>query len=236
MTIPKIIWQTCSFKKDKIPDYIQLHVDTWKEKNPDWAYKYFHDQDCSNYMKIDFPLYYEIYESIKLPFAKSDFWRYCALYEFGGFYADIDTVCLNSLSSWVDNESIFITADNFIPELGQNYEQWAFATTPKNIYIKSVIDEMLSRIYKTRANGQTEINVYHTSPYMFTEAIKKLNQTSGFLLMGNNFNNNILHLNGSNRWSDSQENKKLLHTHYWNKKKNVDIKITTNGYGSGVIK
>lgn len=234
--IPKIIFQTCSFKKNEIPEYIKIHQDTWIENNPDWEYRYYDDTDCDNFILFEYPEYFKIYNSIKLPFARADFWRYFALYHFGGIYADIDTVCLKPLNEWVDLQKDFITSSNFIAELGENYEQWAFATTPKNIFIKAVIDKMLKRIQDTLDKGNTEINVYHTSPYMFTEALKELLPNPSFLLMDSNFENNILHLNGSNRWSDSQENKKLLHTHYWNRKQNVDIKVITNGYGSGVIK
>jgi inositol phosphorylceramide mannosyltransferase catalytic subunit len=236
MIIPKIIWQTCSFKKDQIPEYIKVHADTWEHGNPNWEYKYFDDEDCNIFIKTYYPEYYDIYNSIKIPFVKSDFWRYFALHEFGGVYADIDTVCLSSLDDWLDPNKYFITSNNFIPELGYNYEQWAFATTPKNIFIKAIIDEMIKRINSSKQNNDMDINTYHTSPYMFTDALKGVTPHKDFLLMDPNFNNNILHLNGSNRWSDSQENKKLLHTHYWNKKQNVDIKITTNGYGSGVTK
>lgn len=236
MSIPKIIFQTCSFKINNIPDYIKVHAETWKEKNPNWEYRYFDDNDCNNFILSNYPEYYEIYNSIKLPFAKSDFWRYFALYHFGGVYADIDTACLKPLDEWLDIKKDFITSDNFIPELGQNYEQWAFATSPKNKFIKAIIDEMLFRIEDSRSKGNYEINTYHTSPYMFTEALKKVTPDNMFVLLPPSFDNNILHINGSNRWSDSQENKKLLHTHYWNKKQNVDIKITTNGYGSGVVK
>lgn len=236
MTIPKIIFQTCSFKKDQIPDYIKVNVDTWIDKNPTWEYRYYDDDDCSTFVKEYFPDLYKMFSSIKVPFARADFWRFLALYEFGGVYADIDTFCVNPLDDWLDINKDFISAENYIIGLGYNIEDWFFANSTKNIVSKNIVDYMINRIKNSHNDDNYYVSPWHTNPYMFTEAIQEKMPNENILIMNSNFNENVIHLNGSNRWGDSQENKKLLHTHYWNKTKNIDLKINTNGYGSGVLK
>lgn len=237
MSIPKIIFQTCSFKKNEIPDYINIHVQTWKDKNPDWEYRYYDDDDCRDFVKQYFPDLYDMFISIKVPFARADFWRFLALYEFGGVYADIDTYCVTPLNDWLDTTKEFVSAENYIPGLGYNIEDWFFANSPKNPISKNIIDLMINRIEESNKNNEKYVVItWHTSPYMFTDAIKEMLPNDNVLIMPSNFNNHVIHINGSNRWGDSQELKKTLETHYWNKTKNVDIKVTTNGYGSGVLK
>lgn len=237
MAIPKIIFQTCSFKYNEIPDYIKIHQQTWIEKNPNWEYRYYDDQDCFNFIKEYFPELVDMFSSIQVPFARADFWRFVALYYFGGVYADIDTFCVKPLDEWIDTDKDFISAENYIEGLGYNIEDWFFANSPKNDISRNIVDYMIDRIKSSHSpNENVSVSPWHTSPYMFTEAIQKKLPNDNVLIMTPNFENNVMHINGSNRWGDSQENKKLLDTHYWHKRKNVDVKVSTNGYGSGVLK
>ena len=53
---------------------------------------------------------YDAYTRIKPGAFKSDLWRYCVLYVYGGFYIDIDSICLGTLDMFVKKDTEFVAA------------------------------------------------------------------------------------------------------------------------------
>ena len=51
----------------------------------DYEYKFF-DEDLENFVKNTFPQYYEFFSEFSHKIQKIDFFRYLAVYHFGGFY------------------------------------------------------------------------------------------------------------------------------------------------------
>jgi mannosyltransferase OCH1-like enzyme len=229
--IPKIIWQTCSFELNSIPRYIQSPIDTWKEKNPNWEYKYSTDKDCQDFILSTYGNeYLQIYNNIPPGQIKADFWRYLVVYEHGGLYADVDTVCLEPIEEWVDLDKELVVTSNSYPELGgEVLEQWCFAAAPKSIILKSVIDKMISLI---KLKNYKSIDVSETGPLMWTGAIKE--QMPNDKIKINPFG--VQHFAANNRWSDHHDIKMFNEMFYWDLGSNFDIKITNNGYSSAGIK
>lgn len=70
---------------------------SWIEKNPDWDYRFWTDDDLLAFFQNERPDLLNLYLSYPRPVQRADLARYCILQKFGGVYADIDTVCLASL-------------------------------------------------------------------------------------------------------------------------------------------
>lgn len=232
--ISKIIWQTYSKPWEEVPDYIKLDIETWRQNNPDWQYYFYDENDRRNYIKENHPQWLEHYDKISIPFIRADFWRYLALYQYGGLYADLDTYCTEPLDNWVDFSSDMIATDSDHPEYGYAIETFAFLVAPQSKYMKAVIDKMIYRIENSLGHGDYAINTFHTGPYMVADAIEPIKDST--LKFTSFFDGKIIHKGGSHRWGDSQEQRRMPHTHFWQKRKNIDIKISNNGYGSGVAK
>ena len=107
--IPKKIFQT--FEHGNFEPQFQYLVDDWKLENPDYEYHFFNADDREVFMKYYFgDKVYDAYLRIKPGAFKSDLWRYCVLYVYGGFYIDIDSICLGSLDMFVKKNTEFVAA------------------------------------------------------------------------------------------------------------------------------
>src|ERR1700756_848470 len=78
--IPKIIWQT--MKTNIVPGIMKEYSDSWIEKNPEYEYRFFDDDDIYHFVKKEFPDYTRAYNKIKLGVVKADFWRYLIIYKY----------------------------------------------------------------------------------------------------------------------------------------------------------
>jgi hypothetical protein len=105
MEIPKVIVQTHWYKH---PQYV---IDMIKEKSVGWEYKHFIDDEIIEFIKDnpieDFNNSIEIYNSIKVPQHKADFFRYYYLYLNGGVYMDCDTMLQTDINQIVKNLDFF---------------------------------------------------------------------------------------------------------------------------------
>lgn len=103
--IPKIIHQIW-IGKDRLPDLWEPFTRTWAINNPDYEYVFWNEDkirneiDDNNYLNID---------SISTVFI-SDYFRYKILYQYGGFYFDVDFKCLQPIHKW---EYDFMNIDFF---------------------------------------------------------------------------------------------------------------------------
>lgn len=83
----KTIYMT--YKKD-VPEFV---FSRWKEINPEYNIEFSLDQDCRDFLKDNFnEQLVESYDKISNAAYKTDLWRLCKLYIYGGVYADIDLI------------------------------------------------------------------------------------------------------------------------------------------------
>ena len=107
--IPRKIFQT--FEHGNFEPQFQYIIDDWKIENPDYEYHFFNANDRQIFMKHYFDgKVYDAYTRIKPGAFKSDLWRYCVLYVHGGFYIDIDSICLGTLDMFVKKDTEFVAA------------------------------------------------------------------------------------------------------------------------------
>lgn len=232
--ISKIIWQTYSQSWEEMPDYIKVDALGWKDMNPTWDYRFYDEKARKQFILDHYPEWYHHYEKISIPFIRADFWRYLALYEYGGLYCDLDTYCVEPLDNWIDLNSDMVVMDSQDPTYGYAIETFALFVSPKSKHMKAVIDTMIYRIENNLGHGDYAIGTFHTGPHMVADAINPVKDSTLEIIF--NFNGKIIHKGGSHRWGDTQEQRRMPHTHFWQKRKNIDIKISNKGYGSGVAK
>lgn len=105
--IPKIIWQTHEYEYEDLPYPYNLNSLTWQNINTDFEYRYASASKRLEDIKMYEPKILDLYISIHSGVTKADIWRYVILREFGGIYADLDSVCLNNLNK-IDLNQEFI--------------------------------------------------------------------------------------------------------------------------------
>ncbi len=175
--IPKIIIQT--WKSDYIPHKYVKEIQSLKNTNPDYTFIYFNDTDIENFLSSKYPEYYEVYKSLPVKIQKIDFFRYIAIYHYGGFYFDLDITGLKSLNDLLGYQCIFpidqhltcVKPNNRIKhfcEKGINFlfGQYALAARKNDSFIKLLCDTIKYNIdyynqeYKT---NKSQWYVYGTT-------------------------------------------------------------------------
>ena len=177
--IPKIIIQT--WKDNDIPKKYQPLIQSIQEKNPTYQYLFFTDEEIDAFLKKNYPEYYKTYLALPVIIQKIDFFRYVAVYHYGGFYFDLDMSGLKPLDeSVLNHESVFpidtLIQDNQCKQrryisycdVGMDIllGQYAFAAKKNDPFIKELIEnihkniEQIKERYKT---DKTRSLVYQTT-------------------------------------------------------------------------
>lgn len=108
MGVPRKIHQIW-IHHDDVPlhKYPIKDIQSWKIHHPTWEYKLWCKEDCDTMIETSFPEVQEQYNAASYV-VKSDICRVCVLILHGGIYADLDTMCLKSFDSLVDDIDVTI--------------------------------------------------------------------------------------------------------------------------------
>lgn len=164
--IPKIIVQT--WKDNNIPEKYISEIKSVKNLNPDYKYIFFTDKDIEDFLKNYYPEYLKTYNKLPIKIQKIDFFRYIAIYHFGGFYLDLDITCLENFDDLLNFDSVFpldlfITKERCDSGVARYVEyckrgvkyfigQYAFGASKNNDFIKVLIDNIHNNIDEILAN------------------------------------------------------------------------------------
>src|SRR5438067_4421826 len=88
--IPKRIIQTA--KSADVPLLPRAMMANVRLLNPDFEYLFFDNARVEQFIGAEFPQYSSVFNSFKYPIQKYDFFRYLAVYRYGGFYFDTDVL------------------------------------------------------------------------------------------------------------------------------------------------
>jgi len=156
--IPKIIIQT---GKTKNPPKYKVFIDLVKSKNPDYKYIFFDDDDIETFLKENYPEYWDTYQRLPILIQKIDFFRYIAVYHYGGIYLDLDVKALKSFDDQLLNNNTIFPVDEYLTKPLHRWKryrpfckrncyfllgQYAFAANTRNNFIKTLIDNIHIRI------------------------------------------------------------------------------------------
>ena len=157
--IPKIIIQT--WKSIVIPLKYEVLQKGLVEKNPDYEYLFFTDESIDAFLKTEYPEYYVTFQKLPILIQKIDFFRYIAVYHYGGFYFDLDMECIEPLGDdLLKYRNVIPVDDKFMQskkdinrewinaENGQQIilGQYAFGAVKKSRFMKYIIDNIHENI------------------------------------------------------------------------------------------
>ena len=103
--IPKRIIQTGKRPEQSLP--IRAFMSSVRLLNPDYEYLFFDDGRVEEFIAQEFPQYRAVFESFEAPIQRYDFFRYLAVYHFGGFYLDLDVLLGSGLSTLLERGCVF---------------------------------------------------------------------------------------------------------------------------------
>lgn len=171
-----------TWKNNIIPEKYKIFVKKIKKLNPKSKYMFFNDDDIEHFIKNKFPKYYNIFNKFPYKIQKIDFFRYLAIYYYGGVYLDLDIFLSKSLLNiglenkcvfpleYINNSDILLQKQGFKGLIG-NY---AFYSPKGHSFIKKIIDNIVNNRIKTidYKNGfdYQRYVLYKTGPVMVTQS------------------------------------------------------------------
>jgi mannosyltransferase OCH1-like enzyme len=145
MGIPKIIIQT--WKSRDLPPYYKKTQNLIFRNNPDYRYIFFDNQDILNFIKERYPSFEPLLKKFKRKIQIIDFFRLLAVYEYGGFYFDMDVEVIENLDPLLQYSCVFPVEmkrnNRILDKAGYDYNlgNYAFGATPRNPVIWAIIQE-----------------------------------------------------------------------------------------------
>ena len=174
--IPRIIHQTSKTRCAAQP-YVRL-IRRWKAF-PNYAY-YLHDDDAVERLFAKnweaFPQLRQIMRCVECPTIKADVWRYLVLWEYGGIYADLDSV---PSKPFVNGSLITDEMDSFfVIEYYGLLSQYFIAASPRHPLMFYALQMTLNNLLDAD-NRHTVDAPFKTGPRLLHEAFSRLLQDSG---------------------------------------------------------
>jgi mannosyltransferase OCH1-like enzyme len=142
--IPKIIHQSYT---NLVNAHLFSTISTWKEMNVNYDYIYWTDDDCYTFIKDNFDKsVLEAYNMLYAGAYKSDIFRLCVLYIYGGIWTDISSLCDVPLDNVINNENIIIVKDTDHSQTIGNVYQAFIICEPKLNIIKYILEFTVGRV------------------------------------------------------------------------------------------
>lgn len=188
-------------------------IEKLKIINPSWVYLFYDLEMMRGFINDNYPSrYLSAFDKINNDYgaAKSDYFRYLAIYKLGGVYMDNKAFVNKPLSdiiqhddemvvfSWRDNpRSLYLNYGiHKSIRRGDEYQQWNIIANKENKHIASVIEAVTSNIenYSIFKHGTGYGGVLRTTgPIVYTNAIDDVYDGSGIRFAGNNERNGVMY-------------------------------------------
>lgn len=254
--IPRNVYFT-TYDSIYINDYM---IKSFKEKNKFWNLNYYSDKDCLNFFKKENNKIKELlgidalsfFNSLENGGERSDFWRYCVIFLYGGVYTDADTYCNVSLEKWIKHHDLILGIEGLLPKnvaesfgmdkIGKIHEDkvisvcnWTFAAKPKHEFLKNLILDIFNNPIKNNIllnTGPGRVTK-HAMEYFNNEIInlekEDVIKGSSILFKINRFGSNQSHSNSYINYQDpfnSIDDAYVVHLFdgSWRSTRNMDIK------------
>jgi glycosyltransferase involved in cell wall biosynthesis len=146
--IPKRIIQTG--KQARQPLRNRVLASNMRLLNTDYEYLFFDDEAVSSFVSREFPQYRQTFDSFPYAIQKYDFFRYLAVYLYGGFYFDLDVLIAAKLESLRATGCVFpFEGLTFSQVLRSQYNMdwqignYAFGAAAGHPFLKTVIENCI---------------------------------------------------------------------------------------------
>ena len=173
--IPKKIFQTWETKE--VTCVLKTLTYYIKKKNPDYEYYLFDKKDRELFIKENFDeTVLKAYNSIIPGGFKADLWRYCVLYKYGGFYCDIDMICINGFDKLIENnEECVFTIDHNLNGKNLKFDIFnAFiGIIPNHPIMKNCIYKIVDNILNEKWKINNEEILEFTGPGLLGKEVNK---------------------------------------------------------------
>lgn len=142
---------------DELPLAAQTAVANARLLHPDFEHVLFDRQAISDLLRDSFPEYLDVFMAFEQPIQRFDFFRYLAIYRFGGFYLDLDVYLAHSLEPLLQHDCVFpfeelTIYDHMRHGHGVDWDvaNYAFGAAPGHPFIRAVIENCVRGVRDPR--------------------------------------------------------------------------------------
>ena len=187
--IPNVVYQT--WVNNYLPWRMCNEIKKFRNLNNDYSFILFEDSDRDKYMREFWgdTKIYQIYENSVFQASKSDIWRYCILYQRGGYYFDIKSISETPLSNLTVSKGASISYEPHNSYILPNIEllseirtfdlnviaNWGFGFKKNHPLLKIQIEniEKYSKFFKGKIFKNPKPNILaFTGPGMLTKSYR----------------------------------------------------------------
>lgn len=143
--IPKRIIQTG--KSLDLPLLARASAGSLKLFNPDFEYLFFDDEGVEVFIDEHFPEHRQFFDAFPVRIQKYDFFRYLAIYHYGGFYFDLDVFTARGLDDLLKHGCVFpfeeLSMHTFLRDAhGMDWEigNYGFGAAAGHPFLKAIIE------------------------------------------------------------------------------------------------
>ena len=167
-------------------------IKSFRKLNQNLSFKIYTDQDIKDYMKTCWSKHniYKIFCNSLIGPLKTDIFRYCVLYDQGGYYFDISRGCSIPLTKLHSKFSKFILTYEdtpcYIPPMNKNLYslkrpfnhilQWGLAFEKKNKFLEMLLNKIVEAYpnYKNKTFENPKLAILNfTGPGMYTLVMRE---------------------------------------------------------------
>lgn len=166
--IPRRIFQTD--KSRDLPLLSRAASTNLRLLNPDFEYLFFDDAQVEQFIDARFPQYRQVVDSFSVQIQRYDFFRYLAIYCFGGFYFDTDVFLASSLEDLLGFGCVFpfehLTINRFFVkeyEMDWQVGNYAFGAAAGHPFLKAIIENCV----RAQQHPQWAATMLKSIPRMF---------------------------------------------------------------------
>lgn len=177
-----------TWKTKIVPGHYEDFVRKVKNLNLNWNYMFFDDDDILDFIKTKMPEYYGTFCELSGKIQQIDFFRYLAIYYYGGVYLDLDIELVRGLDDFVNMkyQCVFpievkdagdhILASQGVSLIG-NYAFYAPKGHPflkriiDNIVTQRIPDEVIRAAQENHTDDARDVYVYYrTGPMLVSQS------------------------------------------------------------------
>jgi len=181
--IPKRIIQTGKYADQPLQN--RAAISNVRLLNPDYEYRFFDDRQVEAFIDNEFPQYRAVFDSFPQKIQRFDFFRYLAVYRYGGFYFDLDVLFASDLSELLKSECVFpfegLTLSLHLRnQLNMDWEigNYGFGAVAGHPFLKAVIENCVKA-----HNDPAWVNpMLRGFPFLLRTEYRVLNSTGPGLL------------------------------------------------------
>lgn len=104
--IPKNIHLVFLNKEEEYPSVFSNCIQRIEELHCEWNINVYNKDDAQNILEENLPQYLSAYNQFKYDVQRADFLRLALVYIYGGFYMDMDIMCLKPLDKLLHNQIV----------------------------------------------------------------------------------------------------------------------------------